>query len=259
MDERSVGFFDSGFGGVSVLNEAIKVLPGENFLYYGDHANLPYGDKPPEEARALSIAAAGRIIARGVKALVIACNMATSVAVDDIRAMCDIPVLSMEPAVGPACRAAQGRVLVMATAGTLKQPRYKALVRREDPEGRAISAPCPGLADKVEWFAEAPDRFEQFGEEAIGEYLAPFHEMNVGAVVLGCTHYIFLKKQLQAYADRYFRGARLFDGNEGTARQLKRVLSENGLLAEREKGTVAFDSSGDVEVLKERFEALRRL
>ncbi len=259
MDERAVGFFDSGFGGVSVLNEAVKTLPGEDFYYYGDHANMPYGDKSPEEARALSLAAAERIVARGVKALVVACNTATSAAIGDIRAAFDIPVVSMEPAVAPACKATQGGVLVLATAGTLKQPRYKALVAREDPKRRAISVPCPGLADKVEWFAQAPERFEQLGEEALREYLAPFHGMDIGAVVLGCTHYIFLKKQIEAYANRHFPGARLFDGNEGAVRQLKRVLSENGLLAGREKGTVTFDSSGDVGELKKRFDMLRGL
>ncbi len=259
MDERPIGFFDSGFGGVSVLNEAVKILPGENFLYYGDHANMPYGDKSLEEARALSIAAAERIVARGVKALVVACNTATSAAIGDIRAAFGIPILSMEPAVGPACKTTKGGVLVLATVGTLRQPRYKALVAREDPGGRVVSVPCPGLADKIEWFAEAPERFEQLGEEALGAYLAPFHGMNVGAIVLGCTHYVFLKKQLQAYAAKHFPGARLFDGNEGTARQLKRVLRENGLEAIREKGAVTFDSSGDVGVLKKRFDLLMRL
>ncbi len=220
---------------------------------------MPYGDKPLEEARALSLAAAERLAARGVKVLVVACNTATSAAIDDIRAACDIPVLSMEPAVRPACKDTEGSVLVLATAGTLMQPRYKALVAREDPLNRTISVPCPGLADKVEWFAEAPERFEQFGEEALGEFLAPFHGMNVGAVVLGCTHYIFLKKQFQAYVQKHFHGARLFDGNEGAVLQLKRVLRENGLLAERDKGTVTFDSSGDVGELKKTFDMLRGL
>ncbi len=259
MDERPIGFFDSGFGGVSVLNEAVKLLPGEDFLYYGDHANMPYGDKSPEEARALSIAAAERIVSRGVKALVVACNTATSAAIGDIRAAFRLPIISMEPAIAPALRAAQGRVLVMATAGTLKQPRYLALVRREDKLGRVIPAPCPGLADKVERFADEPERFGRLGEEALSEYLAPFHGMSVGAIVLGCTHYVFLRKQLEAYAKKHFPGARIIDGNAGTVRQLKRVLSENGLLASRGNGTVAFDSSGDAGVLKKRFDMLRGL
>ncbi len=259
MDDRAVGFFDSGFGGVSVLKEAVKAMPGENFVYYGDHANMPYGDKSPEEARALSLAAAERLAAYGVKALVIACNTATSAAIDDIRAAFDMPVVSMEPAIRPACQTKEGRVLVLATAGTIKQPRYKALVKREDVGGRVISVPCPGLADRIEWFAEMPERFEEYGEAAIDQYLAAFHGTRVGALVLGCTHYVFLRKQLHSYIDRYFHGARLFDGNEGAVRQLKRVLREGGLEAAREKGSVTFDSSGDVEVLKGRFDMLMRL
>ncbi len=259
MDDRAVGFFDSGFGGVSVLKEAIKALPGEDFIYYGDHANMPYGDKSPEEARALSVAGVKRLYAHSVKALVVACNTATNAAIGDIRASLSIPVVGMVPAVRPACQTEEGRVLVLATKGTIEQPRYKALVEREDPSGRVISVPCPGLADKIEWLAERPERIERSGEEAISEYLEEFHGTRVGAIVLGCTHYVFLRRQLQAYADKYFPGARLFDGNEGAARQLKRVLRENGLEAIREKGSVVFDTSGDVKVLKKRFEGLIRL
>lgn len=254
MDERAIGVFDSGFGGVSVLREAIRALPGEDFIYFGDNANMPYGDKPPEAIRALSVAAAGRLCDMGVKALVVACNTATSAAISDIRAKFRVPVVSVEPAVRPACKTKEGAVLVLATKGTIAQPRYQALVSREDERGRVVSVACSGLADKVEWICEDPSRFETHGEAALAEHLSRFHGTNVGAIVLGCTHYVFLRKQLAAYAQTHFPNARIFDGNAGTARRLKSVLVENGICGGRDgAGGVEFASSGDVGALEGRF------
>lgn len=260
MDSRAVGVFDSGFGGVSVLRDAIRLMPNEDFIFFGDHANLPYGDKTPEQIRSLSFIAAGFLAARNVKAILIACNTATSAAIKDIRAEFNLPVISMEPAVKPACEGAPpGGVLVMATQATIDQRRYQELVRLYDKARRVSSVPCPGLADTIERLALSGTLQSADAEEIIGGYLAPFHGTRVSAIVLGCTHYIFLRKQLEAYARKHFPGTLLFDGNLGTVRQLMRVLGENGLEAPEKTGKITFHSSGGGQLLLDGFHTLLRM
>ncbi|MEA5067560.1 MAG: glutamate racemase, partial [Christensenellaceae bacterium] len=149
MDDRPIGVFDSGVGGVSVLRSLVRVLPGERYLYYGDTRNAPYGDRAEAEIRSLTRAAAERLLGQGVKALVIACNTATSAAAEALRCALDIPVIGMEPALKPAALArGRGKVLVMATAATLRQGKFRALMERYGRD--ALVAPCPGLMEFVE-------------------------------------------------------------------------------------------------------------
>ena len=239
--EAPVGIFDSGVGGLSVLGEAIRQLPGENYIYFGDTANAPYGTKPQAEVQRLAFDAVRRLRADGAKAVVIACNTATAEAAKELRAAFDLPIIGMEPALKPASELRQaGLRLVLATPGTLKSAKYAKLYARFGQD--AVSLPCPGLME----FVEAGDR----GTPALRDYLsrlfAPYRDQPVAAVVLGCTHYSFIRQLVASY---FPETTSVIDGNAGTVRQLRRVLDERGLLNPAASGSVTLTTSGDTAAL----------
>lgn len=244
MDNRPVGFFDSGLGGISVLGEALRVLPNENYLYFGDTLHIPYGDKPPEKVFAYTHDAIERLVGLGCKAIVIACNTATSVAAGELRQELDLPIIGMEPALKPASLLpGEGKVLVMATRNTLALPKFQSLMERFGQD--AIPLPCPGLMDCVEDGALEGERVERL----LKQLFQPYREENIKAVVLGCTHYPFLKKAIARF---FAPEVALIDGNLGTVRQLGRRLAEEGIQNPGPGGQVAFLSSldGDEPVLR---------
>lgn len=241
--ENYIGVFDSGVGGISVLKELVRELPNENFLFFGDSANAPYGEKTNEQIRALSMRIADGMVEDGVKAIVIACNTATSAAAPAIREKYQpkIPIIGVEPALKPAAEADQkhndSRILVMATPATLHLEKFQRLEHRLEGEAIFYPVPCTGLAARIEkGNFDAPDMHELL-EHLIGSYAG-----KVDGVVLGCTHYPFIKKQIrEVIGDVPF-----YDGGAGTARELKRVLAGLGLLTCRpHKGKVIFKSSID--------------
>ena len=213
MDRRPVGVFDSGLGGISVLGEMLDVLPEENFVYYGDTRNVPYGDKRPEEVLRLTHLAVDRLIAMDCKAVVIACNTATSAAAGPLRQELHMPVIGMEPALKPASLLpGGGYVVVMATHMTLTQPKFLRLMERYGQN--ALPVPCPGLMECVEAGAFSGPRVESL----LDRLLSSVRGLPVKAVVLGCTHYPFLRG---AISRCFAPGTPLIDGNLGTARQLR--------------------------------------
>lgn len=235
-----VGVFDSGLGGISVLRALRATLPGEDYLYFGDSGHAPYGDKPLQEVQALSLQAAQLLLSRGAKAIVIACNTATSAAAATLRAAHpDVPIVGIEPALKPAARAfPRGRILVMATEMTLQLDKYHDLARAWGGECEVVPVPCPGLAARIErGDLDAPDLAEMI-EGLVGSYAG-----SVDAVVLGCTHYPFVRTQIERVLGP---GVAFFDGGAGTARQLRKRLSDEGLLAaDGHPGRVEFASSLD--------------
>ncbi|MEC0181099.1 glutamate racemase [Paenibacillus peoriae] len=222
-----IGFFDSGLGGITVLSEALRRLPNESFVYMADTLHVPYGTKTPQEVRGYVKASVQTILKEEVKALVIACNTATSIAVAELRREYSIPIIGMEPAVKPAVemnRANGKRVLVLATPLTLKQSGYAALVSRVDDHGSVDSLPLPELVQYCEQLNF--DRTELF--EYFNRKLSSFNLDIYGTVVLGCTHYPFYKEILKELLPSHIQ---LIDGSQGTVRRLKQVLSERNLLA----------------------------
>lgn len=220
-----IGFFDSGLGGISVLRQTRKLLPGENCLYYGDSLHAPYGVRPLEEVQKLTVEAAEYLIDRGVKALVLACNTATSAAAALLREKYpDLIIIGIEPALKPAVeRHPGGRILVLATAMTLSEQKFADLWHQYDDQAQIVPIPCSGLMEFVE-------RGEMDGEEVeayLLEKLEPFTKVPVDAVVLGCTHYPFLAPVIRRLLGR---APELLDGGEGVARQLQRLLAQKGLL-----------------------------
>lgn len=254
MDERPIGVFDSGLGGVSVLKEAIKILPTENYIYYGDDKNAPYGDKTESEIHELSFACADALVGMGVKAILIGCNTATATAIRDIRSRLSIPVVSIEPAIKPACMTpGNGKVIMMATLATTRLERYRKLQRSMPDPDRVINVPCPGVVERIESGTFEKDGFD----DLFSKYFAPYEGMLVDGIVLGCTHYVFIKEAVKQYAEKHFKGqCTLYDGNFGTAKQLKRVLAANDLLNLNGNGNVTFCTSGDHDEIFPLFETL---
>ena len=185
--DRPIAFFDSGLGGISVLRETVRLLPQENYLYYGDSLHAPYGVKSGQEIRALVDAAIRRLVEGGAKALVIACNTATSAAIGMLREQYpDIPVIGTEPALKPAVeKYPGGRILVMATPMTIKQEKFQALKRQYDAQAEIIALPCGGLMEFVERGMLRGPEVENY----LFDRLEPDLKVPVDAIVLGCTHY----------------------------------------------------------------------
>lgn len=238
-----IGVFDSGVGGISVLKQLVRELPHEDFHYFGDSANAPYGEKSQEQVLDLSRSIVKRFVAEGAKAVVIACNTATSVAAPALRATYpELPIIGIEPALKPAAQAPDhGRILVMATDITLALDKYHDLAATYGKDCEVISVPCPGLAARIEHGElDAVDLHEMI-QGFVGSFAG-----TVGSVVLGCTHYPFVRRQI---AEVLGQQVRFFDGRAGTARQLRHRLEEEGLLAAREgaerPGRVEFSSSKD--------------
>ena len=238
MHNRPIAVFDSGVGGLSVLRELIRVLPEENFLYFGDSKNAPYGDKSTQEIRALTMRHAQELFSRGIKALVVACNTATSAAIVELRAQYpDKIIIGIEPALKLAVtHYPQGRILVMATEATLRERKFAALMERFGQHCDSVKCPCPGLVEFVE-------RGELKGvavEAALKEELNGCLARTPDAVVLGCTHYPFLRGAIRAVVGET---PEILDGADGTAKETKRRLSEAGLLRTGSPGTVELTNS----------------
>ena len=229
-----IGVFDSGVGGIGTLAALRRELPQERFLFYGDTANAPYGTRSRDEVMGCINRIMEHLLAQDVKAVVIACNTATAVAAAELRARYDLPIIGIEPALKPAHeQRKEGSILVLATPMTLKLEKFRALYARYG-EG-AIPLPCPGLMELVE--REANDEARRY----LLELFSPYDLNAVDAVVLGCTHYVFLRPILKNILPQTVS---VLDGNEGTARQLRRVLAGKDLLSDG-PGSVILETSGN--------------
>ncbi len=234
-----VAVFDSGVGGISVLKELTALLPRENFWYFGDSANAPYGTKSIEEIRSLTCRSIRRMIEGGAKAVVIACNTATSAAAEILREeYTHLPIIGIEPALKPAAMSHEhSRVLVMATPATLKLKKFNDLMHHYEDRAQTFILPCPRLVELIELGElESPEMYEY-----LRGLLADFIEHPVDSVVLGCTHFPFAKKALRDILGDHVQ---FFDGGAGTARQLKRQLEKWELVnPSTEPGRIVFDTS----------------
>ncbi len=252
LNSKPIGVFDSGVGGISVLRELVKIMPCEDFIYFGDSANAPYGTKTTEEVRELTIAKVEDFIKIPVKGCVIACNSATSAAVRVLREMYpDLPLVGIEPALKPAATYKRNsRVLVLATPMTIKEDKFRFLFERFEDIATIYKLPCPGLMEYVEEGKADSVEVKNFLEGL----LMPYRDGSIDAVVLGCTHYPFVRSTISGILGP---GIRIFDGSEGTAREMRRRLDVAGLLTDRTtKGNVTFENS---EKSEEKIELCKQL
>ncbi len=239
-----IAVFDSGVGGLSVLRHLRQLLPGERYLYFGDSANAPYGTKTKEEVKALTFAAAQRLLSRGIKALVVACNTATSAAINDLRAAYPgLIVIGIEPALKLAAdRYPGGGIGVMATPMTLREEKFEALMHRYGETCRVYKLPAPGLVELVEsGKADSPE-----AEALLSALFAPCRD-HLDAVVLGCTHYPFAAAAISRVLGS---GVALLDGGGGTARETKRRLEAAGLLRSGTGELIIENSANSPELLE---------
>lgn len=237
IKDRPIGFFDSGVGGISVLKEAIRLLPKENFIYYGDSKNAPYGTKSVQEVRELCFKAADFLVKNNVKALVVACNTATSAAINELREEYKyMPVIGIEPALKPAVKLKkQGKILIMATPMTLLEKKFNDLMNKYNKEAEIVPIPCPELVEFIEDGKISGSEISTY----LKNRLCPYIEKGVGAIVLGCTHYPFVKKEITSIA----QGISIIDGSLGTVKQLMRELSKNKMLSNNNEGKVEIYNS----------------
>ncbi len=238
LDTRNqyIGVFDSGVGGISVLRHLRQELPCERFLYFGDGANAPYGTRPTEEIRDLTLAAAEKLMARGIKALVIACNTATAAAVKDLRLKYpDTIIIGIEPALKLAAdRYPGGNIGVMATPATLREGKFARLMERCADHCTVVKLPAAGLVELVE-----AGKGESAETEALLRPLLSPHAGKLDAVVLGCTHYPFAAGTIRKLLGG---NTAVLDGGPGTALHTRRRLAEAGLLRQGE-GEIVIENS----------------
>jgi glutamate racemase len=237
-----IGVFDSGVGGLSVLREIRRELTGERLAYVADSRFAPYGDRDAGFIEARSDAIVRFLLTKGIKAVVVACNTATGLAVERLRATFRLPIVAIEPAVKPAAALTKSGVVgVLATSATLGSERFSDLVDRHGGSVRVIEQPCPGLAQQV----EAGDLAGPGTRALVERYVAPLVEQGADTVVVGCTHYTFLTPLIQEVAGP---SVTIVDPAPAVARELRRRLAAADLLAPADptgRGWEEFWTSGD--------------
>ena len=234
-----IGVFDSGVGGLSVLRAVRALLPGEALLYVADSAYAPYGDLSPERIRDRAERITRHLVELGAKAIVVACNTATAIAVEHLRAHFTLPIIAIEPALKPAVsRTRSGTVGVLATAATLASPRYADLLARYGDRAKVMAQACPGLVERVErgeWDDAQTLRL-------VRQYVEPLVAAGADQLVLGCTHYPFLRPLIEAVAGP---AVEVLETGPAVAAELRRQLAMAGRLAGGETASVRFITSGE--------------
>ncbi|HEY3327397.1 MAG TPA: glutamate racemase [Novimethylophilus sp.] len=240
MNQSPIGVFDSGVGGLSVLRHIREELPHESLLYVADSAHAPYGAKSPEQIQARALSLAEFLLGQRAKALVIACNTATAAAAGQLRARFGLPIIGMEPAIKPAAAATKSGVVgVLATGGTLKSARFAALLENYGQGVRVETQICHGLVECV----ERGELTAPATRNLLWRYIEPLMNEGADTLVLGCTHYPFLRPLIEELTDGR---ATLIDTGAAVARQLRRRIEEHGLAAAGPAGGACFWTSGDV-------------
>ena len=249
--EDYIAVFDSGGGGISVLRHLVRVLPGERFLYFGDSANAPYGSRPTEEVRPLTLDGAAYLLDNyPLKALVIACNTATAAAVRQVREKYpDLIVIGIEPALKVAAdHFPGGRIGVMATEVTLREEKFDLLLHRFDRDCTITKIPAPGLVQLVE-----QGKVDHPETDALLHGILDPYVGQLDALVLGCTHYPFAAAAIGRVLGPEVR---LLEGGGGTARETRRRLEKAGLLEQGPGEVKIINSSPDPAMIRLSYERL---
>lgn len=224
-DNRPIGVFDSGIGGLTVAKEIFSLLPNESVIYFGDTARVPYGPKSPDTVLHYSREAAAFLMSKNIKMLIIACNTATAHAAEELSAELSVPVIGVvEPGARTAARTTKsGRIGVIGTAGTIASGAYDLAVRRLVEDARVYAQPCPLFVPLIEegWQQHEATKL------VAREYLKPLHEQDVDVLILGCTHYPLLADVI---SETLGPSVALVDSAHETAAEVKQVLSDRSLL-----------------------------
>lgn len=240
--ENPVGIFDSGVGGLSVLREIRRELPREDLLYVADSGYAPYEDQSDEMIEKRAIAIAQFLVSESAKAIVVACNTATGIAIDALRSRFSVPVVAMEPALKPAVLNTRSAVVgVLATRQTLSGSKFSRLLVAYGADVQILQQPCPGLVEQV----EKGDLSSQATRSLVEQYVGPLLTKGADTLVLGCTHYPFLIPVIRAIAGP---SVTIVDPSAAVARELRRRLQVSELLSRgAQPGTERVWTSGSVE------------
>lgn len=239
-----IAVLDSGLGGLSVLRHLRRLLPGERFIYYGDSANAPYGTRSRQEVESLTLQAAAQLMERGIKALVVACNTATSAAIEPLRRKYpDLIVVGIEPALKLAAdRFPGGGIGVMATPVTLREEKFCRLLSRYEGSCRVYQIPAPQLVPLIEQgLVDTP-----LMEQTLHGLLDPYAD-KIDALVLGCTHYPFASHAMERLLGPKVA---VLDGGDGTARETRHRLEAANLLENGPGELILENSLGSQEILR---------
>ena len=236
-----IGIFDSGLGGLSVAAQVLRALPNERIIYFADTAHVPYGERPLEEIHGFALAITQFLVDRGAKAVVMACNMSSAVALDEARKRHpDVPILGViEPGVRAALAVSRGAPIgVLATTGTVNSRAYVRTAAGLDPTARIVQQACPRFVPIV----EAGESDSEEAEAAACTYVHPLTAQGCATLVLGCTHYPFLRKAIESAAGP---GVTVVDPAEETALALKKILLERGMASDRLDCPHVFCATGE--------------
>jgi len=212
-----IGFFDSGIGGLALLEAALKTFPNNQYLYLADNAFAPYGDKTEQEIKQRCLSIQSYFESQDVEAIVVACNTATAIAVEEMRAKTTLPIIGVEPAIKPAALSDQTEVAVLATKATLLSERYKKLKAKYDGKG-VYESPCVG------WVSALEENRHKSWPNLLESALAEIKENKVSHIVLGCTHYIGLKDRIQ---DHLCYDLTFYEPTSGVMQRMKQILGES--------------------------------
>ena len=228
MSDAPIGVFDSGIGGTTVLRAVREMLPNENYVFFGDSKNCPFGTKSEPELKEIVKNATEFLLKKQVKLIIVACNTATTQTIDYLReTFPNIPFVGTEPAIKLACDSGAKNILLLSTEGTAHSPRTQELIGKNIKLGqKVVNVPCLGLAEAIE-----TRDIERIKKNLAYNFENIEDKDLVDVVVLGCTHYPLAKTEIQ----KFFPKAKLVDGGEGVARQTKKLLEEKGLLSRRNK------------------------
>ena len=250
-DNRPIGIFDSGVGGLTVVKEVRRLLPNEDIVYFGDTARVPYGGKSIPVIRRFSLEIARFLESQNVKLIVVACNTASALALEELRTQTSLPVIGViEPGVRASVRAAgEGIIAVIGTKGTINSNAYQDRIKRYKNNANVIAKPCPLLVPLVE--ENLLD--SEITKLTLDMYLGDFKELNISSLILACTHYPLLKSAIA----EYFAGkVTLIDSAEETAREVKEMLAARRINCSSDKnGKEIFFVSDSPETFKQVGEA----
>ena len=242
MKNNPVGVFDSGVGGLSLLQCIREELPGEDIIYIADSRYAPYGDKGSGYIEGRAIAMSGFLVEKKAKAIVVACNTATAAAIKKLREIHSVPIIGMEPGVKPAMAITRsGTVGILATTETLKSEKFRTLAERFRNECEIITQACPGLVEKVEQISLT----DHETIELVEKYLGTLMSKGADTIVLGCTHYLFLTDIIKRIAGE---GINVIDTGKAVAKEVCRRLKEADILSNGSgRGREYFYTSGNTE------------
>jgi len=231
-----IGVFDSGIGGLSVLRELQKVLPNERFIFFADQRHVPYGSKTPAQLRRYTSDITRFLLERRCKLIVVACNTGTVYAIDHLRRTFTVPFIGTVPAIKPAAALSTTKVVgILSTPATAASPALKALVRQHAHDARVLRIGCPGLEELVErGIVSGPGT-----DAALRKHLAPALRAKADVIVLGCTHYPFLRRRIAALSN-----ARVIDSGRAIARRTKNILAQANLLKASSPGSSVYFTNG---------------